>query len=51
MSTYSRSARACGAFHTTHDTCFGVVLWRLQMRYLPVFEECRLVTNCVEINQ
>ena len=43
--------KQCEAFSTTHDTCAGVVLWRLQMRYLPVFEECRLVTNCVEINQ
>ena len=37
--------KQCGAFHTTHDTCLGVVLWRLGMPYLPVFEECRLVTN------
>ena len=37
--------KQCGAFRTTHDTCLGVVLWRLEMRYLPVFEECRLVTN------
>ena len=44
-------ARRCGAFRTTHDTCVGVVIWRLGMPYLPVFEECRLVTNCVEINQ
>ena len=42
-------ARRCGAFRTTHDTCVGVVIWRLGMPYLPVFEECRLVTNCVEI--
>ena len=41
--------KQCGAFRTTHDTCFGVVIWRLGMPYLPVFEECRLVTNCVEI--
>ena len=37
--------KQCGAFRTTHDTCFGVVIWRLGMPYLPVFEECRLVTN------
>ena len=43
--------KQCGAFRTTHDTCVGVVIWRLGMPYLPVFEECRLVTNCVEINQ
>ena len=37
--------KQCGAFRTTHDTCVGVLIWRLGMPYLPVFEECRLVTN------
>ena len=28
-----------------HYRPFGVVIWRLGMLRLPVFEECRLVTN------